>query len=391
MGKSHVTALGLLLVALLVFSCTPKVSSPTPVVTPSAPSSVTAQPAVQAPAKAAWEENWEATLNGAKKEGKVVIALNAGGEVRGALIRGFKQRYGIAMEAISGRGAELAEKVMSERRAGIYTFDLYNGGTTTIVNTLIPARVFDSLEPTLMLPEVTDLKLWWKGEMDWVDKEHTALSFLAFPKAPVGINTELVKPGEIKSYKDLLNPKWKGKMSMNDPTVTGSGAKFPGVIGGAIMGWDYIRELAKQEPAIVRDERLQVEWLAKGKYPIAINPGDIPFAEVKNAGASIEWLTPQEGTYVTSGYGAIALLKGAPHPSAAKLFINWLLTKEGQTMFSVAGGMQSGRVDVPTDHLQPQIVRDPKMKYFDSYSMDFTLQQPEHIKMSKEIFGPLMK
>lgn len=330
-------------------------------------------------------------VNGAKKEGRLVLMIGAGGEVRTAMARGFEQRYGIKVEAISGRGGEMVAKLLAERRAGIYSSDVYVSGTTTMVTQMKPEGLFEPLEPVLLLPEAVDPKAWWKGQLDWADADRLIVAFVAYPKAPLGINNNLVKPDEIKSYRDLLNPKWKGKMVMNDPTVAGTGAKFPGVIGDAIMGWDYMRELAKQEPVIIRDQRLQVEWLSHGKYAVAINPDDPPMTEFIKAGAPISRLTPQEGTYVASGYGNISLMSKAPHPNAAKLFVNWILSKEGQTVFCRAYGVQSGRTDVVVEGLDPMVVRDPKMKYFDSYTEAFVQKQPEHMKRAGEIFGSLMK
>lgn len=389
-GKVRISIILLLLTGLLASACAPSQAPSPPVATATPPPQAVA-PLPKAPERAAWEEKWETLVNAAKKEGTLVLLIGAGGELRVAISRGFEQRFGIRVEAISGRGGEMSQKLQAERRAGIYSSDNYVSGTTTMVTDLKPAGIFDPLEPALVLPEAMDPKAWWKGRLDWVDADRTAVAFVAYPKATLGINNNLVKPEEIKSYRDLLNPKWKGKMVMNDPTVAGTGQKFPAVVGDQIMGWDYIRELAKQEPVIIRDQRLQVEWLAHGKYAIAVNPDDPPMTEFIKVGAPISRLTPQEGTYVASGYGNVALINRAPHPNAAKLFVNWLLSKEGQTIFCRTYGVQSGRVDIIVEGLDPLVVRDPKMKYFDSYTEAFVLKGPEQMKLAKEIFGHLMR
>lgn len=330
-------------------------------------------------------------MEAAKKEGRVVAYSTAGAETRTALVQAFRDKYGIALEVIVAKGAEVSQKLLTERRAGLYLADLYVGGSTTMVTELKPAGAMDPLEPALILPEVVNPKVWWKGQLDWIDRDHLAIAFLGYPSATIGINTDYVKREEMKSYRDLLNPKWKGKMTLNDPTMAGTGAKWVGVVGLQITGLDFMRELVKQEPYIIRDQRLQVEWLAREKYPIAIQPKSDVVAGMIRAGVPLEMITPVEGTYMSSGSGNVALLNKAPNPNAAKVFINWLLTKEGQTLFSKAQMCQSGREDVSTAHLDPSEVRVPGMKYFVSYSEEFTKDQPEHMKMAKEIFGSLMK
>lgn len=387
-------ALSVIMVLLLLLSaCAPKATPAAP--SAPAPAAATAKPvspaAPQVAKKEPWEERWESLINAARKEGTVVVYTTAGAEARSTLVSGFKEKFGIKVETITAKGSQLAQKLLAERRAGLYLVDVYMGGTTTIVTQLKPEGVFDPLEPALTLPEVTNPKLWWKGELDWVDKDRLNLAFMAYPSPTIAINTAYVKPEEIKSYKDLLNSKWKGKIVMNDPTKAGTGAKWIGVIGMKIMGLDYMRQLAKQELIIVTDERLQVEWLARGKYPIAIQPDTPPMAEFKKAGVPLMDITPVEGTYVASGHGSVSLMNRASHPNAARLFINWLLSKEGQTRFSRAILQQSGRVDVPTDFLDPIYIRLPEIKYFEAYSEEFVLQQPEHMKLAEEIFGHLMK
>lgn len=89
------------------------------------------------------------------------------------------------------------------------------------------------------------------------------------------INTNMVKAGEIKGYADLLNQQWKGKILLNDPTKAGSGGKLFGVVGSRIMGWDYWDKILKQYPALVTDQRLLVEWVARGRYTVGFAPPDL--------------------------------------------------------------------------------------------------------------------
>ncbi len=386
-------ALYLLLTGLLLLACAPKAAS-VAAPAPHAPAQQAAPsvPAASAPTRAAWEEEWERWVEGAKKEGKLVLYSTGGTTLRTALSQAFKQKFGIALEVVSGKGAEMAEKLMTERRAGLHLVDAYIGGSTTVVTQLKPAGVLDPLKPVLILPEVLDKSVWRGGELRFLDaEERYNLALAVQASASMVVNTELVKPGEIKGYKDLLNPKWKGKIILNDPTMAGTGSKHFGMVGSRILNWDYWREMVKQEPVILIDQRLQVEWLARGKYAVLIATKPEIVEEFRRAGAPLGWVSPIEGSYMTSGSGTLCLINRAPHPNAARVFINWLATKEGSAVFSRGLGILASRLDVSTEGIEPVLLLKPDVKYFVSDDEKFTIEQPEHYKLAKEIFAPLLK
>lgn len=390
MAKIRILAVSLLLLMLLV-SCAPQASpTPTSAQPPSAPAAVPvpAAPKTAAPAKQPWELEWEKLISLAQKEGSAVVYCSASATTRATLTKAFRDKYGVSLEFVSGRGSEIAEKVLSENRAGLHLGDVYIGGTTTQVNSLKPAGVLVPLEPVLILPEVKDPKVWWEGKLPWADDNQLLFASLAFPTNAVSINTKLVKKEEIESWNDLLNPKWKGKIGINDPTITGPGLRMIGALLDVLPGFGegYLRKLAQQEPYIIRDQRLQVDWLAQGKISVLLAPDPAPIAEFQSAGASVDSLVPKEGTVVTTGIGAVSLLK-APHPNAAKLFINWFLSKEGQTLYSRAYNAQSGRLDVPTEGISPAFVRQPGVKYLNTEFEAYAKAAAKNAEILKEIFG----
>lgn len=344
-----------------------------------------------APHKQSWELQWDNWLKAAKKEGRLTIYGTSSNASRDALMKGFRDKYDIDLQMTVGKGGEISERISSEKRAGLDLVDLYVGGPTTLVEVIKPRGFLAPLEPALLLPEVLDPRAWWKGELDWIDREHIVLAFQAYPSSAMTLYTPVVRAEEIKSYRDLLNPKWKGKFVMNDPTVSGTGSAWIGIVGDKIMGMDYVREFAKQEPVITRDQRLQIEWLARGKYPIALKTKDETVQEFIAAGASILDHTPVEGTQLASGSGNLAIFKKSPHPNATRIFVNWLLSKEGQTIWSKAYGSQSGRNDVTTEHVNPSGLRAPGMKYYTSYSEEYMSRKEEFYKIAVEIYGPFMK
>ncbi|MDP3955377.1 MAG: extracellular solute-binding protein, partial [bacterium] len=378
------------LLFLVYLSCTnPGVVPASPTNNPSSVSDITNNSAGME--KEAWKVKWDHLIKEAKKEGVLAIYSTAGAEVRNGIARPLQEKFGLRLEYVSGKGAEISQRLNSERRAGIYLADIYIGGTSTLLNQLKPAGILDPLEPEMFLPEVLDPIVWYGGGIRWRDKDKSAISFLTYVIPPLVINTTLVSPNEIKSYRDLLNPKWKGKMIQNDPTVAGIGLTFFRIIGGQIMGYDYMKELVKQEPLILRDQRLQVEWVAQGKYAIAVAPTQEIVTYFKDSGAPLAYVLPVEGGWVAAGSGNIALVNRAPHPNAARLAINWLLTREAQIPIRKAMGVSSARLDVPTEGLDPATLIKPGIKYIAANSEEMELRAAEDKKLAEEIFGSLMK
>lgn len=378
--KTVVVVLTLLLM-VLVPACAPKATPAAPAAPQAAPAA--SQAAVPVSAKPAWEEKWDKLVAAAKAEGTVVIYADSGASLRAALTKSVKDRFDIRLEIVGGKGASLAEKIFAEKRAGLNLVDAYHGGATTMITQLKPAGVFDPLEKEIILPEVLDSKNWFPGEPAWPDKDRLMVAISSEASGKLGINTNLVKPGEIKSLKDLLNPKWKGKIIINDPTVSGTGAKTFGVVA-ELHGVDIWRQLAKQEPVIIRDQRLMVDWLAHGKYAIIVGPKTEPMHDAREAGAPVDLLNIAEVNYATGDIAA--LINKAPHPNAARVYLNWLLTKEGQTAYNTAQGTWSGRKDV-TVQGHPTKKRVPDAAYFDSNAEVFVNKQPEYMKVAAEIFA----
>ncbi|MBI4333866.1 MAG: extracellular solute-binding protein [Chloroflexi bacterium] len=191
------------------------------------------------------------------------------------------------------------------------------------------------------------------------------------PDYNLAVNTTMVRPDEIKSYNDLLDPRWKGKIVLTNPTVV---VRMFTTIA-SVMGLDWWRKLAaNQEPVVASNDRQVVEWLAHGKYPIAIFSQSASLDEFVRAGAPVKRVQPKEGSSIRGGIVATGLLNRAPHPNAAKVFANWFLSKEGGLVQSIAVAGQSARLDVPVDHLDPELRRDPSAKYVDTETEEFFLK-----------------
>jgi iron(III) transport system substrate-binding protein len=239
---------------------------------------------------------------------------------------------------------------VQEKKANINYYDLHVAGTSSIIAAgFVKERLVDPLLPWMVLPEVKDAKNWWGGHM-WADKaQRYVYPFMTYLTETIWYNAESVKPEEVTSYDDLLNLKWKGKIAILDPRTQGSGESTWSFLW-KIKGEGYLKKLVAQELIVNRDQRQIADALAKGKATLTIGLGYYTFLPFLKAGVPLKVLpVPKEGTYVSSGSGNVVMLKGAPHPNAAKLFLNWMLSREGQEIYSRAIGQASRRLDLDTN------------------------------------------
>lgn len=341
-------------------------------------------------AKTNWQQEWERTKAAAKKEGQLTLAASAGDLVRNSLTKYFSEKFGVSLEWIVGRSSEIVAKIAAEQRAGIYSADISLNGPSTILN-FMDYNALQSVDPLLLLPEALDIKAWYGGKLHFFGQDHVGVAVLAFPQPYIFINTNMVKPGEVKGWRDLLDPKWKGKMILASP-ISGAGIDCVWSVSEVVMTPDYWPKFVKQDPIVLENPRQQCEWVARGKNPILVGGRTENMNEWIDLKSPVEMISPIEGLCLICSAGAVSLFKNASHPNAAKLFINWAMTKEGGTVLSKLIGGQSARLDVPTDFLDPKMVRQPGHKYFLTLTEESYRQKVEWAKkVPKEIFGPLMK
>ncbi|MDP2646554.1 MAG: extracellular solute-binding protein [Desulfobacterales bacterium] len=341
------------------------------------------------------EAEWQKVLEAGKKEGKVAVYASLVSPAIRKLAPLFKEKFGIEVEVTAGRGSDISRKLRTEKTAGVHLADvIISGGNTMFA--VKQLGVLTPLDSQLILPEVTNTKLWYTmTSLPWLDDEHTLIHFYAYPNRDISINYDIVKEGEITSWQDLLKPQYKGKIVWSDPSVPGSG--FNGVATNMmhnVTSEAYYRKLvATQEVTLSRNLRQMGEWLAREKYPIAISVEGRPIAEMLNAGAHLAYVTVKEGTYLSYDAGNLGIAAKAPHPNAAKVFTNWFLGKEGQVIAQQATKYMSSRNDIPVDDVNVKNRRVPGEKYFvGANSMEKWLaeEQAKSLALAKEIFGPLI-
>jgi iron(III) transport system substrate-binding protein len=295
---------------------------------------------------------WERTVDAAKKEGKVVVSIPASAELRRGIEKTFKQRYGIEAELNVGRAASIVAKIQQESKSGVPSFDVHMGGSESMVTGLLSEGMLAPLEPAMILKEIKDPNNWWGGHI-WVDNaKRYAYASHAYQTENVWCNSDYVKPDEVRSLADLLNPKWSGKIGYLDPRTPGAGASMWSFIW-KLKGEEYLKKLAAQKLFLSRDQRLLSESLAKGKIALAIGLSYYSLQPFIKAGLPVKSVpTPRDEIYVSGGSGNVAIIKGAPHPNATKVFVNWFLGQEGQETYSRAMGQGTRRLDVDTHWLK---------------------------------------
>ncbi|MDP2718568.1 MAG: substrate-binding domain-containing protein, partial [Dehalococcoidia bacterium] len=192
---------------------------------------------------------------------------------------------------------------------------------------------------------------------------------------------------------DLLEPKWKGKLVINDPTTPGAGASF---VAFLVRSWGeeetkaYLRKLVTQDLVMTRDWRQQIEWVAKGKYYIAIAPNPDNVTQFMNVGAPISPLRAKEGGVKQTVSAGLSLPKDPPHPNARTIFVNWLLSKEGMTALQKGFGQPTSRVDISLEGVNPIFLPGPGDKVLPEVEEHFTIQA-KMFPAVREIFASLMQ
>ncbi|MBI4334563.1 MAG: extracellular solute-binding protein [Chloroflexi bacterium] len=355
-------------------------------VAPAPPDAVRPAPAKES-ARAEWETRWSQVIAAARQEGKVMLYGQVGPLFKQRLAEAMKA-YGVEVDTLSGKSTEIAQKYLMERSANLYLADVLFTGTSTTLTLIKPKGVLASLKPHLILPEVLDTKVWPEGRLPFLDRDQNVLALIAGYNRYVAINTEQVRQREM-GYPDLLDPRWRGKITMFDPSMGGAGGNWFAFLMetlGREAGEKYMRELARQDIAVTRDARLHVETMAKGKYAFAIGAAYQSLQEFAQAGAPVDWAKMKEGGMVTPGPFTASLPDKPAHPNAAILMLNYLLTKEGQLAASEAAGLPAMRLDAPTTYVMPGAIIQPGEKVVWTQE-DSILREPTLYPLAREIFN----
>lgn len=363
--------------------------------------SLTGSVSFAAEAKPAWRAEWDKTIAAAEKEGALSLYIFEAGPLTEDTVLAFERAYPkIKVNQVRGRGNDLGPRIVAERRGGKYLVDLFAGGKGTALGTLYLGKILDPIRPLLLLPEVLDESKWFRRELKFVDPENKYI-FAYIGNAggvEINYNSTLINPKEFTSYWDLIQPKWKGKITATDPRTRGMDNPVLFFYYHSKLGPDFIRKLyGDMEVTIARDYRQPVDWLASGRYALCIPCVSDEMDKAMDQGLPVgQVLKLKEGGTLSSSGGTLTLLQNAPHPNAAKIFVNWLLSREGQTVVQkgrkgrARTASNSLRVDIPKNDLPDEVQRRDGADYFDADNDNVSDRRPAD-KLFNEIFGKSAK
>ncbi|HYS51361.1 MAG TPA: extracellular solute-binding protein [Burkholderiales bacterium] len=266
-------------------------------------------------------------LSGARKEGGLSLYTTMTPEDAGPLVAAFEERYGIKVRMWRGINQKLVQRALAEARAGKSAVDVFEG----------------SGHGMEILHREALLEKFWSPAFGDIPPE-------AFPRhahyAPdnllffvMGYNTRLVKPEDVpRSYEDLLQPRWSGNFGIEASDIIWFAAVAKAM--GEEKGLAYFRKLAAMEPQIRSGHTLMTELVAAGDIPMALTLYNQAVDKLKERGAPIDWkpLPPAFGRA-----DGIGVAKQAPHPHAALLFADFVLSPEGQRFIMAASRVPVNR------------------------------------------------
>lgn len=261
-------------------------------------------------------------VSAAKNEGELSIYLSTNLPDTTAILQLFKQKYPfIKVTYFRTQNDKLLNRILMEDRAGKFNADV-------VIISSLEVRVL--IQKKLLQKYVSPESQYYNT--GFINKEGYWTSLYSIPRVTM-YNTKLVKPNEVpKTYEDLLNPRWKGNISMTDSEILW----FAGFLSfhGEEKGLDYMKKLSAQKPKFRTSGTIICQLVAAGEFPIGLVFSQHAEA-LMSKGAPVDWVRTMEP--IVTGMKPISLTSKALHPNAGKLFINFALSKECQDLVGSLG------------------------------------------------------
>ncbi len=351
--------------------------------TPTTPAAPKVAPSGTAP-------TWDSILAAARDEGKVVVSGPPDPGASTTLPDAFKKFSGIDMEYLAGNSSQLASRIQSERAAGQYTIDVSLSGADTVYGTFLANGWLAPIKPILMLPENVDGKLYRTGEPWFRDPQKQVVMqiFNSATNQLLALNTSMASPDEFKDSSSLLDPRWQGKMCTYDPGVNGAGIATASAVY-VTKGKDYATQLYKGQGVVLsRDYQQVADWVAHGNYPIGLGVTHQYLAQYYQAGIPLkEMNVPDIPQTLAGGFGLVNLWNNAPHANAAIVFVNWIASKAGVSVYAPLDNGVPVRNDVDPTWVTPEQIPQPGGEYFDTYDPDYVLTKRQE---ARDFFAALL-
>ncbi|MBM3485350.1 MAG: extracellular solute-binding protein [Alphaproteobacteria bacterium] len=338
---------------------------------------------------------WAALQQRAKAEGQLVVTGPPFQGLRNAMVAAFKERFGIELNYLGLFAGEVIARVDTESKAGKVTIDANIGGTSTCWAMAARGQI-ENMNGKIIAPDVVAANAWRSGKVKLNEggpvtdpNFRCSIQTAEWVMTDLFVNTSIVKPGEITSWKDLLKPQYKGKIAAFDPRRSGPGQTPVGYLA-ALFGQKYLTDLyIGQQVKLTADNRQLAEWVARGEFPIGIALVQFAVETYRKQGLPIERIYPADGQgSVTGGFSVVMMVKGAPNPAAAQLFVNWFASKEAQTIYETQMMETTMRTDVTGTNVPEYVRPKPGVAYpVDDYSYEHfsKIRSPAVEALSKEL------
>lgn len=326
---------------------------------------------------------WSRILAAARREGEVNIA--AFPALADKMSAAFRRDTGIQLNFIGGNTAEQSARLAAEARAKNVTIDAAIGGAWELQ--LMRENLLEPILPQLILPGVAP-ENFRDGKQKFFDNAGRYLLIGSdYVFGWLVINTDQVKPEEIKTWRDLLRPKFRGKIAAVDPRFPGSGQGVSNWLFRS-FGLDFIKELfIGQQATMSVNYRQLMDGLVRGTTPILIGMVQSEVERFRANFKTVGIVLPEDAPgYLASGFSVIKQPQGNPHPNAATVFTNWYVSKPGQEVYESVMLEVSRRKDVNTG-VPEYLIAQENVKYFEYDKEDVFFEKFGALELITDALG----
>ena len=380
---------------LLLAACGSAAPTPTP---PSGPGS--GEPL------SGFEAEWAALIEAAQDEGRLIVSGSGGVSEIVPVYRIWEDKFGIRVTIARGSGSENADRMLAEQGVGRYSLDIVHSGAGTLGERLMPNNAIVRVEPFLFHPEVIDTSLWYGGKLWFRDPVgafmliHSARVIQGSGLDDIWFNTNLVSVEELETwrgYRDVYDM-FEGSIIDGTPDLGTAGSSFFDPFRGAEY-WEYVYG---KDIFYTNEARYLSDSVAKGAFKIGMASSSErrELESLRDAGAPVDeyrtvrlergWpkYEPFPVLEPASSGGTFAIAPNQPHPNATKLWVNWLLSREGMTTVQATLGegetLPHDRIslrddDIPVGQTDPAFRREPGVVYNTVY------MNPDVAAMSQDL------
>jgi iron(III) transport system substrate-binding protein len=285
----------------------------------------------------------DARVDAAKKEGKVVWYTSLALPSAEKIAKLFETAYpGIAVEVHRTGSQRILQRVMQELAANIKAADVVHTSDAGHFVLLKGKKLLAQHTP----PGVDRFPAGFKDADGYHYGLRATVNVIAY-------NTKVIAAAEApRTWKDLLDPKWRGKLVTAHPGYSGVIATHVLALSH-LHGWDYFKQLAQNRLMLVQSAVDPAGVVASGERPVAVNGGDYTFYQTKKKGNPVEIVYPKEGVPLVVSPTAITSF--APHPNAARLFTDFTFTREVQQVMADSEGLYTGHPEVTYPRDKPKL------------------------------------